>query len=600
MELELIPSQDRQSEGSGRGEFRAFAHAKQLEPKQPILTIMFSSLKTREITIRDLEQCGAQWYMIGEQGTNPDGSKVRLIGIAHSQKNNRWTTLWKDPGNYWIGKCASPGELCQYLSSHVQNLVESDNPRPLFFPSQRAKKEDITTREAADMSFSQLQSQLTPFNYLAAVKTKLTPEQTTKLSYDQLMKLPNQEFLTAIRVTEVKQLKEEEMADKEYNRAIERLPKKRHYFIFGESNVGKTDYVKKILRKRDPNNFYKVPKNNDWKAYKGQKYIWFDEYKGKKSHPHISIQDINDLCDGELQVNVKTKLSKNVRDDCVVIIVSNFSLERVFEKEFKKDPVERHTLYNRFNVYEKISTTSESLPDLSKTRQEFVHIEQDGPENIKKGRTLEFFYTWSEVKMLVEIAEEIDKASAQAQIDNVQLQEISSSRRRSDCDEEEIKQVKTPRKQHFREKENGIGDGLSPVRSCIAISPLQTDTPTQLMTTMKQQNSSCETSITIKKFLTQTDHQLSTTKVNDNIQRQLFGETLEKNNSRETLSENTESHSDPNADENINPNQISSDANDSSKVYNLQLKLTKAQLERFQKALPEVRPQNTDSIISSN
>ena len=160
MESEQGESQEQQSEGGG---FQSYVHAQQPKPKSPLLTVIFTSLKTREETIRDLvEQCGAKWYMIGEQETNPVTHSVQLIGIANSPTNNRWTALWNDSTNYWVGKCSNSYEFCQYLSSteNVHNVEECTTPRPLFWPSQRAKREEIMTKKVADMSFPQLKSKL--------------------------------------------------------------------------------------------------------------------------------------------------------------------------------------------------------------------------------------------------------------------------------------------------------------------------------------------------------------------------------------------------------------------------------------------------------
>ena len=51
--------------------------------------------------------------------------------------------------------------------------------------------------------------------------------------------------------------------------------KKRHYWIQGEPNTGKTTWKDKNLLSG-----FEIPKNNDWTGYNGEKDLWIDEFKG--------------------------------------------------------------------------------------------------------------------------------------------------------------------------------------------------------------------------------------------------------------------------------------------------------------------------------
>ena len=55
----------------------------------------------------------------------------------------------------------------------------------------------------------------------------------------------------------------------------EDLPKKRHFWICGPPNTGKTTWKNNNLK--DP---FEMPKNNDWNGYNGETELWTDEFKG--------------------------------------------------------------------------------------------------------------------------------------------------------------------------------------------------------------------------------------------------------------------------------------------------------------------------------
>lgn len=53
------------------------------------------------------------------------------------------------------------------------------------------------------------------------------------------------------------------------------LEKKRHYWISGPPNCGKTTWKNTQLVRP-----FEIPKNNDWSGYNGEDELWIDEFKG--------------------------------------------------------------------------------------------------------------------------------------------------------------------------------------------------------------------------------------------------------------------------------------------------------------------------------
>lgn len=120
----------------------------------------------------------------------------------------------------------------------------------------------------------------------------------------------------------------------------EELPeKKRHLWIYGPSNTGKTTCLRNQMREKGEENFFQIPTNNDWVGYNNQYYLYFDEFKGQ-----LTCQQLNRLCDGGAKMNVKGG-TVQIRYDCQVIILSNYSIQDCFPKV---DPVVIESLRNRF------------------------------------------------------------------------------------------------------------------------------------------------------------------------------------------------------------------------------------------------------------
>ena len=102
--------------------------------------------------------------------------------------------------------------------------------------------------------------------------------------------------------------------------------KRRHLWIWGSSNTGKTTLLRNQMKEKGYDNFFQIPSNNDWVGYNDQYYLYFDEYKGQ-----LTIQELNKICDGGAKMNVKGG-SVMLRYDVQVIILSNFSIEECYNR----------------------------------------------------------------------------------------------------------------------------------------------------------------------------------------------------------------------------------------------------------------------------
>lgn len=117
------------------------------------------------------------------------------------------------------------------------------------------------------------------------------------------------------------------------------LDKRRHIWIHGLSNTGKTRSLDRFLRNKT---VCEIPTNNDWRGAEYAEIIYSDEYDG-----FLSIQQLNRLCDGNTKLNTKggtTSISYPT-----IIIVSNFNISTAYPKA---SLVEIQSLHNRFIQYE--------------------------------------------------------------------------------------------------------------------------------------------------------------------------------------------------------------------------------------------------------
>lgn len=122
---------------------------------------------------------------------------------------------------------------------------------------------------------------------------------------------------------------------------IQTLEKKRHYWLHGPSNSGKSYYLNAFQQLFC--NPQEIPSNNDF-AYIDVTVdlLYADEYKGT-----LTVQQLNRLCDGNTLLNTKggsTRISYPI-----VFICSNYSIKDCYSKI--SDEI-YDTLLNRFKVYE--------------------------------------------------------------------------------------------------------------------------------------------------------------------------------------------------------------------------------------------------------
>lgn len=116
--------------------------------------------------------------------------------------------------------------------------------------------------------------------------------------------------------------------------------KKRHMWVYGESNTGKSTKLNECLDSIGRDNCFQMPYNNDWNGYQGERVLYADEFKGQ-----ITAQDLNRICDGDAKVNTKGG-SAQLHSCPQLIICSNFSIKDCF---FKLPENIIKSLQNRFN-----------------------------------------------------------------------------------------------------------------------------------------------------------------------------------------------------------------------------------------------------------
>lgn len=140
-------------------------------------------------------------------------------------------------------------------------------------------------------------------------------------------------------------------------------PKRRHLWVCGESNTGKTSMLRNCMKVWGEDNFFQIPSNNDWIGYDDQYYLYMDEYKGQ-----LSVQLLNRICDGGAKMNVKGG-SIQIRYDCQVIILSNYPIDNCYGK---CDSVLLDALHNRFIEVKSLGNGEYEIRDEDKAADEDV------------------------------------------------------------------------------------------------------------------------------------------------------------------------------------------------------------------------------------
>lgn len=120
--------------------------------------------------------------------------------------------------------------------------------------------------------------------------------------------------------------------------------KKRHWWIYGLSDCGKTYFLKHKWLDVYKNDCFQISYDNNLYGYVNQRILWMDEFDGQ-----YNMQFINSLCDGGKKFRVKYS-EAIVHEEPLVIICSNHRPDCIYVKEVEKDHNIINTIYNRFRI----------------------------------------------------------------------------------------------------------------------------------------------------------------------------------------------------------------------------------------------------------
>lgn len=122
---------------------------------------------------------------------------------------------------------------------------------------------------------------------------------------------------------------------------VKNMPKKRHYWVYGPANCGKTrGYLNIMVQLYESQ---EIPMNNDWSGVDHQtELLYKDDFKGG-----ITIQELNRITDGRTTLN--TKGSSTRISYPLVVICSNYSIRGTYHNA---DDVELDALAKRFNEFD--------------------------------------------------------------------------------------------------------------------------------------------------------------------------------------------------------------------------------------------------------
>lgn len=127
------------------------------------------------------------------------------------------------------------------------------------------------------------------------------------------------------------------------------LNKRRHIWLSGPSNSGKTHWLRAYLQMSTI--YAEIPDNSDHRDFDLETTVAYaDEYRGQHT-----VQYLNKLCDGYTQLNTKGGSTRIA--SLIVVICSNFTIRETFPKI--SDTI-YDSLINRFHQYD----SSFKLPPL--------------------------------------------------------------------------------------------------------------------------------------------------------------------------------------------------------------------------------------------
>lgn len=145
-----------------------------------------------------------------------------------------------------------------------------------------------------------------------------------------------------------------------------RPEKRRHIWIYGDSNCGKTLFREKMMN-TVPGGWFQIPlTNDDWKGYNGEVNLYADEYKGQKT-----VQMLNMMCDGGSKMNTKGGTTQ-LNWCCKVWIFSNYDIDNCYAKT---DLVLLDSLHNRFNEIEFKRSDCWKEEDIGKEYEDWLESE---------------------------------------------------------------------------------------------------------------------------------------------------------------------------------------------------------------------------------
>lgn len=182
-------------------------------------------------------------------------------------------------------------------------------------------------------------------NYISNINLENAKKKQSKMKKEDLLKdidqVLDEGLITPMQVASFyKNSQIYKMLQQKRERMPEKLPpKQRHLWFYGGSNTGKTYKLREMMKQTGEEKWFQIPTNNDWIGYNGEKYLYMDEFKGQ-----LSIQQLNNICDGNYKVNVKGG-STWIGWECQVVICSNYSIKDCYNK--CEDNI-LETLYNRF------------------------------------------------------------------------------------------------------------------------------------------------------------------------------------------------------------------------------------------------------------
>ena len=130
-------------------------------------------------------------------------------------------------------------------------------------------------------------------------------------------------------------------------KALDTAYKKRHIYIYGNPNTGKSNARDYVL-----NNFrgevLSLRGGFSTLSDMSVQFILFDEYSPTNL---VDLSILNQLTDGTLDHNIKYGAKYRVKDvNTTVIIFSNHSPEKAYEVELGRDETHLQSFYERFNV----------------------------------------------------------------------------------------------------------------------------------------------------------------------------------------------------------------------------------------------------------